>query len=193
MRRLLATLASLGLAVAGSQAAHAATYRLVAPDAHEREHLLAETGHEYLRLAPLGLALVSVVLALALLTEARAARTTVGASRPRLWLFALVAPATFVYQEIFERLLHDGAFPWGAPLEKTFGLGLVLQLPFALAAWLLSRALLHAARVLGKLLATRTPVRARAAAGWAVRTLSVPGPASCGLAFGPRGPPAPSR
>lgn len=185
-------LASLGLAVAGSQAAHAASYRLVAPDAHQREHLLAETGHSYLRLAPLGLALVSVVVALALLTEARSARISAGGSRPRLWLFALVAPATFVCQEIFERLLHDGAFPWGAPFEKTFALGLALQLPFACAAWLLSRALLHAARALGRMLAARPPARARAVTGWAVHTLSAPRPAAGGLAFGPRGPPIPS-
>jgi hypothetical protein len=185
-------LASLGLAVAGSQAAHAATYRLVAPDAHEREHLLAETGHAYLRLAPLGLAFVSVVVALALLAEARSVRGVAGASRPRVWLFALVAPATFVCQEVFERLLHDGAFPWGAPLEKTFVVGLALQLPFALTAWLLARLLLHAARALGRLLAARAPARATAAAGWAVHTLSVARPAACGLAFGPRGPPAPS-
>ncbi len=185
-------LASLGLAVAGSQAAHAASYRLVAPDAHQREHLLAETGHAYLRLAPLGLALVSVVVALALLTEARSARTAAHAARPRVWLFALVAPATFACQEVFERLLHDGAFPWGAPLEQTFVLGLALQLPFALLAWLLSRTLLRAARALGRLLSTRAPVRTRVLASWAVHTRSAPRPASCGLAFGPRGPPAPS-
>lgn len=185
-------LASLGLAVAGSQAAHYCSYRLVAPDAHQREHLLAETGHAYLRLAPLALALVSVVVALAFLTEAWSARTTAGNSRPRLWAFALVAPATFACQEVFERLLHDGTFPWSAPLESTFVLGLALQLPFALAAWLLARLLLHAARALGRLLAAHAPVRPRAGASWAIHTVSIPRPAACGLAHAPRGPPAPS-
>lgn len=192
MRRLVAMLASLGLAVAGSQAAHYCSYLVVAPDAHQREHLLAETGHAYLRLAPLGLALVSVVVGLAFLTEAWSARTTASSSRPRLWAFALAAPATFASQEVFERLLHDGAFPWGAPLERTFALGLALQLPFALVAWLLARLLLHAARALGRLLGSLPPLRRGYGPGWTVRTFSIPRPAACGLAFGPRGPPAPS-
>ncbi len=148
MRRVLAGLSSLGLAVVGSQVAHSLAYRLVAPEADLRAHLLADTGHAYLRLAPLGLAVVSVVVVMALLAEARSVRTRVSASQPRLWVFAIVAPATFVCQEVFERLLHDGVFPLAVVTERTFVIGVALQLPFALLAWLVARLLLRTAALI---------------------------------------------
>jgi hypothetical protein len=45
VRRQASWMLSLGLAVAGSRVAHALTYRIVAPDTHERAYLLADTGH----------------------------------------------------------------------------------------------------------------------------------------------------
>ena len=52
--RPLAWPLALPLAIAGSQAAHAAGYALVEPHAHARAELLAETGHGYLQHLPTG-------------------------------------------------------------------------------------------------------------------------------------------
>ena len=189
MRRLLVGLLSLGLAVVGSQLAHAAAYRAAAPDADVRAQLLDETGHAYLQHLPLLLALVTVVVALALVFESRAARVGGAASRPRAWAFALVTPAVFCVQEHVERLFHDGSFPWDAWADRTFVLGLAIQLPFAAAAYLLARLLLRAAHVLGRLLADHgAPIPVRGA-GWARAALAPPRATTGCLALGPRGPP----
>jgi hypothetical protein len=185
-------MSSLALAVAGSQAAHAFVYRLAAPDPRERGDLLAATGHAYLEHAPLAVAVVSVLLVLALLSEVRGARVGAPAARPRAWIFATVAPAVFVCQEHLERLLRDGSFPWGAGLERTFLLGLVLQAPFALAAFLLARALLRVAGLLGSLLGERPRTSEQAPSRSRPLARVAPSPATCGLSLGARGPPAPS-
>jgi hypothetical protein len=193
VRRLLVLLSSIALAIVGSQLAHAAVYRIIAPDAHQREHLLAETGHAYLRLMPLGMAIVSVIVLVALLSEARSARTgSAAALRPRLWAFAAIAPATFACQEVFERLLHDGAVPWEAPLQKTFLVGLALQVPFAFATYVLARVLLRAAHEVGRLLSDPPLVARRADTRWGSIPVTFPRTALCRIALGPRGPPSPS-
>ena len=73
-------------------------------------------------------------------------------------LFALLPPFAFVVQEHLERLLHTGELPLGAALEPTFALGILLQVPFAVLAWILARALLVVARTVGDIL---RPARAR--------------------------------
>jgi hypothetical protein len=142
---------TVSLAIVGSQVAHVLTYRLVAPNADERAHLLADTGHAYMARLPLALAICSVVALLALIGQARGTRAG-RATGPAAWQFALIAPLVFCCQEHFERLLHDGSFPWDAAFQPTFLLGLALQLPFALAAYLLARLLLRAAAALTALL-----------------------------------------
>ncbi len=42
-----------------------------------------------------------------------------------------------------EGVLHRGAVPWGEALEPAFVVGLALQLPFALAGYLVARLLLR--------------------------------------------------
>jgi hypothetical protein len=189
VRRSIVALASLGLAVAGSQLAHAQAYRLAVPDPARRGHLLEETGHAYLHYLPLVLALVTTVVAMAFVSEARRARTGGPPSRPRLWGFALVAPALFCCQEHFERLLHDGTFPWDATSERTFLLGLALQLPFALAAYVLARLLLRAAQAVGRLLSARPPVRLPDRGRVLALDPIPPCARATGIALGPRGPP----
>jgi hypothetical protein len=61
--------------------------------------------------------------------------------RTPIWLFALLPPAGFAIQEHLERLIHTGSVPYGASFETVFLVGIVLQLPFALAAYLAARAL----------------------------------------------------
>src|SRR3990172_8727238 len=68
---------------------------------------------------------------------------------PAAWPFAAVALGGFAVQEHLERLVHTGE----PPLLVTwpvFLLGLALQLPFALAAYLVARALLHVAQALAE-------------------------------------------
>lgn len=137
----LAWLLSLGLAAAGGLAAHALAYRVAEPHDERREHLLEETGHGYLDPALLG----SLCAALVLVGFAgRILASTGRAGRPPLWLFALAPPLGFALQEHVERALHHDALLL-AVLEPTFLAGLLLQLPFALAALLAARALFAAA------------------------------------------------
>ena len=133
------------LAIAGSQAAHVLAYLAVAPEPDARRALLAATGHGYLHLAPLLLALGTVT---ALLGLAGSARIPDPVSGQRLGPFLVFAPAVFALQEHLERALHDGAFPIAAATEPTFLLGLALQIPFALLAYGVARLLLRVARVL---------------------------------------------
>ena len=189
-RRTFVWLVTLALAALGSQFAHELAYRLAEPSTHERAHLLSETGHAYLRFGSAGLGLLAAAALLALVLEARAIGAGAAAARPRLWAFAALCPLTFVAQEHFERLFHDGSFPWAASVEKTFVLGIALQLPFALLAYALARLLLGAARVLAVLLA-RPPAAPRRAGP---RRLPIPAvEPRAGLdafTLGPRGPPA---
>jgi hypothetical protein len=191
MRRgLTAWGATLVLAVAGTQAAHAIGYRIVAPDHGRREQLLSASGHGYLSYAPLALALGFAILAALLALEARAALSR-SASRPCAWVFLLVAPVVFTVQEHLERLVHDGTLPLTATLEPAFQVGLVLQVPFALASYALARALLSAARTLGRLLGSPRRPRRQLAPVLSVPRgdARVPRVAALALGYGERGPP----
>ena len=137
----LAWLLSLGLAAAGGLAAHGLAYRVAEPHDERREHLLEATGHGYLDPALVG------SLCAALVVVGFAGRVLAGtgrADRPPLWLFALAPPLGFALQEHVERALHHDTILL-AMLEPTFIAGLLLQLPFALAALLAARALFAAA------------------------------------------------
>jgi hypothetical protein len=85
-------------------------------------------------------------------------------------------------------------FPWDAATQPTFVVGLLLQLPFAAAAYLLARLLLRAVRSLGRLFSATRRVRVLASAQPRppVR-LVVPRVPVLALGYGSRGPPAPSR
>lgn len=182
-----AWLLSLGLAAAGALAAHAVAYRVAEPHDERREHLLEETGHAYLDPALVGslcAALVAVGFAGRVLASADPAR------RPPLWLFALAPPLGFAIQEHAERALHHDALLLAA-LEPTFLAGLLLQLPFALAALLAARALFAAADAMARHLGS--PPRPRLAPD---ASLALPGavwiPTSPTL-IGARGQRAPPR
>jgi hypothetical protein len=156
-RDRLAWLVSLGLAALGALAAHLLAYRVAEPHAERREHLLEETGHGYFDPALVGslcAALVAVGLAGRVLAGAGSA------GRPPLWLFALAPPLGLACQEHAERALHHDSLQL-AVLEPTFVAGLLLQLPFALAALLAARALLAAADAVARRMGS--PPRARLA------------------------------
>jgi hypothetical protein len=182
-----ALLAAVPVSLLGCVAAHWAAYAIVHPDAHERAHALAGTGHGYAGYLPLA-ALAAV--GLAALGAARHAATRPPGARPSPWLFATLPPAAFAVQEHLERLLHAGSFPLDAALQPTFLVGLALQLPFALVAFALAVLLLRAAETVVAA-GGRRPRRTRGAAPALRLPLSRHAVPRVGLALGhaQRGPP----
>jgi hypothetical protein len=131
--------------VAGSQVAHALAYRIVYPDAQIRWQVLLSTGHDYLSYWPL---LFGVFGGVALVGFAASVAASVRRREPRpvpAWAFALLPLLGFTVQEFVERWLIGSNFPWWTVLQPTFRIGLVLQLPFSLLAFLLARLLLRTA------------------------------------------------
>jgi hypothetical protein len=180
MRKPLAAWSiAVALTTVGSIWAHELTYRIVAPDPDAKALLLARTGHGYLDHAPL---VLGVAVALALLgfgLRALASFRGRPTGAPPSWPFALLPLIGFALQEHLERFLHSGDLPLTAALEPTFLLGIGLQLPFALAALALARALLGLAERLGHALGGHAPASLR-------RRALLPIPA--GLDNGPRAP-----
>ena len=158
MRRRLAWLVAVPLALAGSQVAHAVAYAVVYPEASLRVSALRGTGHSYLSVLPLvlgigaAIALVGLVAAVVDTARGKPVRDVPAGA------FALLPPATFVVQELLELSLHTGSFGWHAFTAPTFVPGLALQLPFALLAFLAARLLLRTAVELGRLLVPRARV-----------------------------------
>jgi hypothetical protein len=157
MRRVLTRGITLPLVVAGSQLAHAAAYVFVTPDAHERARELAATGHGYFAAAPAVGGILGAVLVVALGLRVRSSVSGDRVTVVRAWPFALLPVIAFAVQEHLERLVHDGAFPLTAALEPTFALGLALQLPFGVLAYVVASLLLRAAVRLGSALRRRPP------------------------------------
>ena len=123
-----AWLLSLRLLAIAWLSAHALAYELIPVEQH---------GHGYLAQAPLFLTLCAATASLAL--AARMAGRH-GRALPS-WPAGLLPLLGFALQEHLERGLALGAVPWATALEPVFLLGLALQLPFALAALLVARAL----------------------------------------------------
>lgn len=143
----LAWLLSLALAAAGMLASHGLAYRIVEPDAALREHLLEETGHDYLDVELAGSLLAAlVVLGFTGCMLAGAQRR----ATPSLWIYALAPPVGFALQEHAELVLHHHAFESSPVLTPVFLVGLGLQIPFALIALLAARTLLAAAGALAR-------------------------------------------
>lgn len=132
-----ALLLGFPFAVLGWLSAHAVAYELVAPDAHERAHLLASTGHAYLEHAPSLVAACVVLAAGGFFLRARGRRT----HAIPWWALGVLPFGGFALQEHLERALQTGVIAWGTALEPVFLVGLALQLPFAAVAVFVARAL----------------------------------------------------
>jgi hypothetical protein len=112
--------------------------------------------------------LLSASAILALILAVRVIQTRRGL-RSSPWPFAVLVPLGFLFHHHFEHLVGNPAATLGAPLGPELLLGLVLQLPFALLAYIVATALL---RVADKLVVAFAARRRRPAVARAVR---VPG------------------
>ena len=161
MKRRLAWLIAVPLAVIGSLAGHSVAYRAAVPDTQERTQVLAASGHGYLDYAPL---VIALCVALAGLGFVAAVLDSFGRRDRRrdtsqFVLVAALAPVAFMLQELGERYAHDGQLHWQLLVSAPFLLGLSLQLPFALLAAAIAYALASAARLVARALETARPRR----------------------------------
>ncbi len=125
-RRLIAWVLTLPVAAAGVLVAHDLAYRLTG--------VAGGPTHAYLAHAPQVLAILVLFGVFAFAFQAR------GGS-PSAAPFALLSMGGFVVQEHVERVVHDGALPF-LLTERTFLLGLLLQVPVAVACtWIVRRVL----------------------------------------------------
>ena len=158
---MAAWLLAIPLMVAGTQVAHVFAYRLVYPVARVRLHELVVTGHGYMGFWPLLLGLAGGVELGALVSIAVGSFRRQSYMPAPPWAFAVMPPLAFVFQEFLERWLAGGSFPWWMVLQPTFRIGLLLQLPFGLVAYVAARLLLRAADDVGSMLrrfVERTPL-----------------------------------
>jgi hypothetical protein len=134
----------------GSQVAHGLAYRIAYPEVAVRVHVLALAGHGYTsQLDVVCGVLVSV--ALFVLVRVTLEAVSKGPPRPAPPLaFAVLPPLGFALQELVERWQAVGGLPWWVVLQPSFRIGLALQLPFGLAAYLVARLLLGTAHRLGR-------------------------------------------
>jgi hypothetical protein len=176
-RRAAAWLMSLPLMIAGTQVAHVLAYRWVYPNAHIRLIELLATGHGYMvgthGYLPLVLGIVGAVdLVAAGWVFAGSMRRSLQRPVPA-WAFALMPLLCFTLQEFLERWLSGAPFPWWMVLQPTFRIGLALQLPFALVAFLAARLLLRTAKTAGRRARAQAPrpVLVGFTTGWVVVAL----------------------
>jgi hypothetical protein len=149
VRRRSAWLIVVPLMVAGTEAAHALAYRIVYPQAAVRMQVLAASGHGYAAWLTLGM---GVGGAIGLIGFACGAADAARRQTPRpvpAWAFGLLPLVGFTLQELTERWLAVGGFPWWMVEQPTFRVGLLLQLPFAVVAYGVALLLLRAARRIG--------------------------------------------
>lgn len=152
MGRLRAWIVVAPLVAAGTLVSHAVAYRATGTPVGSL--------HGYLEHAPQVVLLVSL-LAIALAGLGARLRA------PRAWSFALLAPLAFLAQEHLELLLHTGD-AHSVITSPTLLVGLVLQVPLGLGAWLVATRLLRALQ----------PVRSQAARlGHAISEVVTPAPA----------------
>jgi hypothetical protein len=177
--RRLPWLVALPLMAAGSLAAHAAGYAF-GPAAHEHAHAEAAElvavherasggfgAHAVLWLGLLAALLAVVAIrALGLRLRGRDSRR-LGAG-----CFFLLPLLAYSSQELIERLLRAESVPFEAALEPHFPFGLALQVPFAVAAFLLGWLLLQVGKRLVRLLGERPPRSLRP------RPLALPAPSA---------------
>jgi len=130
----------LPLLAAGTQGAALLLDRF-APSSYENVELFSR-GNASHRLLPVVAALGGAVLVYALFSVAT--RAPVRRCHPG-WAFACLPPLVFTLQEHAEYVVGHGHIPWTLAGNPVFLVGLLLQAPFAIAAYAAARALVDAA------------------------------------------------
>ena len=197
-RRRVAWLLSLALTAVGGLLAHALTYRLASPASAAQSHPHApgrthpDSAHPALAhwqaCLAVCVAVALVALAASLVMRLRSHR----ALAPPVWLFALFPPVGFVVQEQLERLFAGGGALLSA--DTALAAGVLLQIPFALAAYVAARALVALAVALVETVRARS--RPRLASLTLVRPVVAcarrPSASALALGYGQRAPPLPA-
>lgn len=195
-QRRAAWLIALPVATGSWLNAHCLAYVLVPPDGGEHAHHHVEGGHTYFFSTPvLAAALVTVLAAGLALCASEGFSGRSARSRPPALLFALLPPLGFLVQEQLEDLIVSGSLSAAMLVEPTFLTGLALQLPFGVAALLLTHALYALGYGLGRFIARRLPAaRPVGRSPLAVTRLPEPpslfAPSVLALGHGSRAPPA---
>lgn len=190
MKRGVFWLLTAPLLVIGLLAGHAAGYRWAFPDAHERAHALAESGHAYSRYVPILVAVALTLIAAAVVSRVRLALGGNQCAETPPWLLAALPPLAFLIQEYLERWLNGGHAGLSTLWEPPVLVGLQLQIPFALLALSLARILARAADALGRALASE-PQQARVdpTVAWPAAEPSLAAARIAGRGWTDRGPP----
>ena len=123
MRRTLTWLVTLPFVAASVLMGHAIAYRVLGMPADDVHGYLAHTPQ-----------VVLVLATLALLGLAADSRTRRASPVP----LAALAVVAFVVQEHVERLIHTGQIPF-LLTSQVMWLGIVLQIPLAVAVWIVAR------------------------------------------------------
>jgi hypothetical protein len=189
MRPHLAWFVVLPLSLVGSACGHAAVNGLMGSPTGSSGELFAGGGPG----ADIALLLLAVAAASLVLALGGRLVGAVGSPHRRISAlpFACLAPLAFVAQEHLEMFLHTGGVPFRTVLEPSFLPGLALQLPFALAAYLIALALWRAADSLRRQIGRTSVVVPRLTPASRVHWHLVGGPLTS-LHVGPhpgRGPP----
>ena len=145
--RRLPWLVGVPLIASGAFAARAATYVCVPPAGGETGNEAAEHlrgGGQGIQW-PLVLGVVAALVAVAAVGQAVAKLKGRRGWSLSSWTFFWLPPLAFLGQEIVERLLHSEP-GFGLQALTRIGVGLALQLPFALAALLVAHVCLAGAR-----------------------------------------------
>jgi hypothetical protein len=158
MARLRLWLVMIPLVAAGTEGA-ASLLDTFAPKRYETVELFSRSNTSH-HLLPLTAALGAAVLLCAMCSFA----TSAPAARrfPRL-MFACLPPLAFALQEHVEYIVGHGHVPWTLAISPIFAAGLLLQIPFAVAAFLVSRLLVKVAVAIAERASASRAARRRAA------------------------------
>jgi hypothetical protein len=146
MRRSLAWLVTLPISLVGVELAHALVNAIIGSPTGSHGELFEAAGPAAGLTSGLTAAAIAIVL-LALVANIAGAWPESDGGRVSPLPYALLAPTAFIVQEHVETFLHRGSLPLGTVLEPTFLPGLAVQLPFAVAAYLVARVLIRVAEV----------------------------------------------
>lgn len=137
---------AFALTVAGGVLAHALTYEILGHGGAHAGHTAGGVNHWEVCLA-----VCASVSALGLLI-AGVSRLRAGSTfQVPVWIFGLIPPAGFALQAHFEWALQPGRGGYVAGLGASILLGVFIQIPFALAAYVAARGLLVLVAAVGSL------------------------------------------